>query len=215
MSYVLDALEKSERERQQNHPANLLSIHTAEPSFGDNHRGKKLFLISGFIFLLLFLTVGLLTITLFKKQETMVQSKPVAVTPPTQRRIIINPIVATVLSQKEYHLEFSDESMNIIAEKKKIRFTTPAEPNPNDETAETTSDTIFLRDLPAELQEEIPELKFSGHTFSTAPARRLIIVNNQILREGDSIDAVTTLKEITWKGAIIDFRGILFRIENQ
>ncbi len=238
MSYVLDALEKSERERQQNHPPNILSTHSTEPSFGDNRRRQKLYLIYGFLLLLLILLVGgIFTISFSTKQEVKVQQEPatktelpvtetkspvttttspdITITPP-QRQIIINPEVATVLSEKDFDLELSYKLLSIFAEKKKIRFLTPTEVEPSEEQTGTLSDTIpLLKDLPAELQKEIPELKFSGHAFSTDPGRRMIIVNNQILREGDSIDSITTLKEITWEGAIVDFGGILFRIEDQ
>jgi len=97
-----------------------------------------------------------------------------------------------------------------VAEKKKITLMTNpvliSEPDP---------ELPLLTDLSAELQQAIPPMQFSGHTYSTDPEKRMIIINNKILREGEKIDEITLLKEITWEGAIVDFGGVLFKVENQ
>lgn len=217
MSYVLDALEKSERERQQNHPPNLLSVHATEPSFGDNHRGTVRYLIYGTLSLILLLLFGgIFAFSFFKRQETTVQDQTVSEVTPPKSQIIINPEVATVISKKQFYNDTEDKVVYLAPEKKKISFSIPVEAPPGNEQPEPASETIPLqKDLPPELQKQIPILHFSGHTFSRDPQRRMIIVNNKILREGDSIDSITALKEITWDGAVIDFGGLLFRVDNQ
>ncbi len=67
-----------------------------------------------------------------------------------------------------------------------------------------------FKDLPGSLQAAIPELHCAGHTYSTEPEKRMIIINNSILREGEKIDENLRLVEITWDGLIIEFNGERF-----
>ena len=40
----------------------------------------------------------------------------------------------------------------------------------------------------------------------------MIIINNSISREGDLVEPGLHLKEITWDGVILDYRGISFQV---
>ncbi len=66
-------------------------------------------------------------------------------------------------------------------------------------------------ELSPSLQNAIPELHFAGHTYSNDPAKRMIIVNNNILREGEKIDQDMRLVKITWEGVILEFKGRKFK----
>lgn len=69
-----------------------------------------------------------------------------------------------------------------------------------------------LKELPTDIQALIPPLKFVGHAYAKEPARRMIIINNKIVREGDTISTGLTLKEITISGVILNYKTILFQI---
>jgi general secretion pathway protein B len=71
----------------------------------------------------------------------------------------------------------------------------------------------YLQDLPPQVQEEIPKLLFAGHAYAVDPAQRMIIINGKIMREGDRLDAMTKLAEITWEGVIIDRKGVRFQVK--
>lgn len=71
----------------------------------------------------------------------------------------------------------------------------------------------YLQDLSPQVQAEIPKLDFAGHAYALEPSQRLIVVNGAIMREGDHIDAVTRLAEITWEGVIIDRKGVRFQVK--
>ncbi len=71
----------------------------------------------------------------------------------------------------------------------------------------------YQQDLPPEVQEKLPELRFAGHAYSVDPAKRMIIINGKIMKEGDRVDALTRLAEITWEGVIIDSKGVRFRVK--
>ena len=59
------------------------------------------------------------------------------------------------------------------------------------------------RQLPYELQREIPELNISVHLFSAEPSSRLVRINNSTYREGDLVADQLKLEEITQDGVIM------------
>jgi general secretion pathway protein B len=71
----------------------------------------------------------------------------------------------------------------------------------------------YLQDLPPQVQEELPKMQFAGHAYAVDPAKRMIIINGRIMKEGDRLDALTRLSEITWEGVIIDSKNIRFRVK--
>ncbi len=71
----------------------------------------------------------------------------------------------------------------------------------------------YLQDLPPQVQGELPKLQFAGHAYAEDPAKRMIIINGKIMKEGDRVDAMTKLAEITWEGVIINSKGIRFRVK--
>jgi len=70
----------------------------------------------------------------------------------------------------------------------------------------------FLDELPAAQQQELPIMKFAGHTYSAIAGDRLIIINNGIKREGDAVGPGLKLEEITWDGVILNYRGLRFQV---
>lgn len=80
-------------------------------------------------------------------------------------------------------------------------------------TEKPKSTVPYLQDLPPQVQKELPKLKFAGHAYAKDPAKRMIIINGKIMKEGDRVDALTKLAEITWEGVIIDSKGIRFRVK--
>lgn len=84
--------------------------------------------------------------------------------------------------------------------------------NPKTFTQEETPRLINADELPEDLKRSLPVLNISGHTYSQDPRRRIILINNRILREGDFVEQGLQLKEITWTGVVLDFQGTLFTI---
>lgn len=225
MSYILDALKKSDQERQQEVPPHLHSDHGYPPSFNDSGRHSQWLVIGAIVAVSLLLGGG--TMYLFnqaqppvRKQEAKVPSAPPAPAPrPTvQQPETIPEVVARVVETPAETRQSVPSLIKIPRERSKILFTPYADTEVEQQYTlakppEPPSPLPLLKDLPANLRTQIPELRFAGHTYSQDPAQRMIIINNTISREGDRIDLNTRLKEITWEGVIIDFKGISFRVE--
>jgi general secretion pathway protein B len=202
MSYILDALKKSDQERQQGNSPNLLSKHGPIPSgidFSPFKRHRAFWLIPGGV--LIFLTgLGIFFFQYqgqfdqrasIKATDTAIQSDKLQTPPPQvlvkEKIQVLEPIITTEETVFDLPKAFERE-------------------------APQTS-LPFLNDLPAAIRAKLPTLKFAGHTYSENPYQRMIIINSKILREGDMIDSNTGLAEINWEGVTIDFSGIRFQVK--
>jgi general secretion pathway protein B len=67
-----------------------------------------------------------------------------------------------------------------------------------------------LTELAEDLRREVPAMAFGGAVYSTAPAQRMVIVNGQLLREGEAMSAELTLEEIRPKSAVFRIRSQRF-----
>lgn len=65
-------------------------------------------------------------------------------------------------------------------------------------------------DLPKELRDRIPRLTMSMHYHSSDPGRRLVRINDRLLHEGDWLNSELHVVEVTSTGAILDFQGKSF-----
>lgn len=202
MSYILDALKKSDQERQQGTSPNLLSKHGSIPSdmvFSPFKRHRAFWLIP--VGILIFLTG--LGIFFFQYQGQFVQrdsTKTTNTVRPSDK--LQTPSPQVLVKEKIQVLE-----PMIITEETVTDLQTVIEQEP------PQTSLPFLNELPAALRAKLPNLKFAGHTYSENPYQRMIIINGKILREGDMIDSNTRLAEINWEGVTIDFSGIRFQVK--
>jgi len=69
-----------------------------------------------------------------------------------------------------------------------------------------------LGDLPSSVQSEITPLSLYGHIYSDSPSARMVNINGQILREGETVRKDLKVEEITETGVIFSYQGTRFRI---
>lgn len=70
-------------------------------------------------------------------------------------------------------------------------------------------------DLSIGLRERMPRLEMSMHFYTPASERRLVRINNRLLREGDWVSGEVEIVEITPTGVILDFLGKDFKLRNE
>jgi general secretion pathway protein B len=66
--------------------------------------------------------------------------------------------------------------------------------------------------LAPDLRAAVPAMAFGGHVHSPAPASRMLIVNGQVLREGDTVTPELRLETIGRKSAVFSIRGQRFQV---
>jgi general secretion pathway protein B len=69
-----------------------------------------------------------------------------------------------------------------------------------------------LAELPEALRRELPPLQFGGAVDSPQASARMLIVNGQVLREGDSLSPGLVLHSIRLRSAVFDWRGQRFEV---
>ena len=74
-------------------------------------------------------------------------------------------------------------------------------------------DTIrYARDLPQEIQQQLPHVGFGGYMYSDNAADRLVLVDKTLRHEGEEIAPGLLLEKLLPRGAILNFRGTRYRV---
>ena len=216
MSYILDALKKSEQERGRGSAPNVQTLHSSNLNYRPNKTQLWPYMLLGAVLL----NLAALFYFILEKQDTdsvvqlpqteqaqtattdipaSIQSAPRAALAPEAKR---GPEADATTVYKPISLPAGSGSSTQV-----VAVSLPFE------NASTVQDpgTIPERDeLPANLQQNIPMMEFSAHVYSSNPLQRSIVINGVFMEEGDYLASDLLLSEITPKGAIFDFQGQLF-----
>lgn len=220
MSYILDALKKSQQERQGDGGPDLHVVH-GNPSIERRARvsGEKLLLLC---LVAVAVSAGVLYYFLAPEESLPAKTDP-------SGKIIVREIEIRpqLVDQKEdggaviadspfigggtYLLsEEASQMQPIVKEKAKPLLVESAE-EPEASPSRNFAHIKYRNELPAHIQKNLPQLMFAGHTYADDPRQRMIIVNNTILREGARIDDDTRLVNIIWEGVVLEYKGVFFK----
>lgn len=70
-----------------------------------------------------------------------------------------------------------------------------------------------LNELPDEIRRELPQMVVGGAMYADSPANRMIVVNSQVLHEGDQVAPGLQLEEIKLKSAVFKYKGYRYSIK--
>jgi general secretion pathway protein B len=68
-----------------------------------------------------------------------------------------------------------------------------------------------MAELPLTIRQEIPAMTIPLHAYSSTPRDRLVSINDRMLREGESLTPGLRLEQITPDGLIFSYKGYRFR----
>lgn len=90
----------------------------------------------------------------------------------------------------------------------------PASPAPQVQIASPAigDQVVSLADLDPEARKQLPPLKLSMHLWNEAPSQRFVIVDGQRLKEGDVLGEIV-IERISRDGAVLIWRGSRLKIE--
>ncbi len=230
MSFILDALKKLEQKKQNTAAPDIMTVHIPELK-----RTEKRPILLYLVLVSLILNIGILAlwlyptslispvplnsakenITTLKKQapqsdnaseepgKTLSSNTTPKEQPPAVK------LKETVKVRKKPDVRYEETSAEQKLQNK------PLAPN---EQLHVGAGTITengipeLNRLPAALQSEIPQIAIYGHIYSDSPATRLININGNILREGDTAAKNLKVEEITENGVVFNYQGTRFII---
>jgi general secretion pathway protein B len=210
MSYILDALRKSEQERQR---GKVPDIH-GMPSESDATRQKK----SPWPYIVLALVImNAVILAIFWKQFTSstdteshvaepesVLSTPQALVPP----VAVKP---TPIPEPAQQAVLTPSRAPAPAPAP-VPVSKPAPVQPQ-EPLPSVGYMPQLEELPAGERQGIPDMTFSSHMYSSIPKYRSIIINGKRLKEGQFFNDQLQVREITDSGVIMSRGGTLFEVD--
>jgi general secretion pathway protein B len=71
-----------------------------------------------------------------------------------------------------------------------------------------------MSELPADLRAKLPALVVGGSVYSPVAASRMVILNGQVFREGDTPVEGLTVEQIGLKSTVLAFRGQRFELKH-
>lgn len=189
MSYILDALKKSDQERQQGTTPSLQTIHRPH---GNNAERGWLNLLLALVVLLVLSLAGLLSwFFLGDSDASIALAKPEAQVKTKPLSLLTDSYIA-VDTGSSIMVEPTITSPPVSATKSRV--------------------VVPFSELPVVVRNAIPAMTFSFHVYSKNPERRTIIIDGRRVKQGAVIDDQLLLDEITPNGVIFSWQDHQFSI---
>ena len=193
MSYILEALKKAQAERQLGNAPTIHAptLHTAPVPVPAVNRTGVLALVAGVV-------IVAVAGWIFWSQRVpapavvlaapKVAPAPVAPAPVVAAPVVVAPPAPVALPRKAPVAALAAAPV-------------PAQDN-----------VRYARDLPQELQQQLPHVAFGGYMYSDYPADRLVLVDKTLRHEGEEIAPGLVLETLLPRGAVLNFRGNRYRV---
>src|SRR5882762_9504333 len=210
MSFILDALKKSESERQRHTGPALLEARIVRPS-----RRPPLWAIT--IGVLLLVNCGVVAWMLSPSGASAPETRPLASVAPTPSSAApgagtlpaVAPPAPRVVTAP---VPDSAAAAGSTALPERAGTVNPADLEPAVAPAAGTApnaDSAGLRHY-AELAATLPALRLDLHVYATNPANRYAFINMHKVHEGDVTPEGVHVSQITREGVVLDYRGTEF-----
>lgn len=210
MSFILDALKKSEAERQRQNSPGIASIpHTERRRSGP----KWIWIISALLVVNLAALVGIMLRSGTNSESIAVNE--IATENPAPRaapaRQAPAPAAAIPATQAE------------AAPRREPVTTAPAQQPPAEPAAEPVNRPVqrmteglpSLNELRAQGVLQLPEMHLDIHVYSGQPADRFVFVNMKKYTEGATLSEGPAIREITKDGVVLDYLGTRFLLPRE
>lgn len=228
MSYIFDALKKSEEDRRRN--TFHLPSFSPPPSHPQNTFRRTLrrqfsVVLTGTVILIAAATTLIATSYYFQRTPKSTPAQVVDSKKPTGGRQ--HPGQGNMTTNTDSSLAIPQ----LYPETKKIAIapnaplkngdivqpdplTTMVEPLP-EMGVENFPDVPYPDELSPLIRQTIPELRLAGHVYSAKPQLRMILINDAIVRENDVVAKNLVLEEIIPQGVILRIGDTRFRLDTQ
>ena len=208
MSSILDALKKSERQRNLGRD---LIFRNVSPDAGPRLAWFAFAAVGGV--LLLTVVIGALWFSLREDE------KPESPAPALS--------AAVAVPEESGSLAVASESTETkpVAERELVDLARPApRANPipksavsnitiiKEDTGLASGQAPWLSSLPEVFRSSLPPLEVNIHVYSTVEAQRILYINNRPVQQGERIQAGVMVEEIVQDGVILRFRGQRFKL---
>jgi general secretion pathway protein B len=258
MSYILDALKKSEQQRQRS-KGSFINAPTIAP-YSENTNSLLLYALIATVLLGIILILSLLhpwrqesPSQIAASEKSPILTPPLEIVPQPQRIQPIpspSPIQSNKPLQKKTVATNENNAKSVRQDTSKVKPNKPLEvaqspiiSNPSskaDVPQQSTPSTppsietqspaevangdenhpsesaphnrlLEMSELPANIQQEIPDMSVAGYVLSENPKERSVGINGHLLQEGDYIKQGIRLEHISPEGLIFSYKNYHFR----
>ncbi len=232
MSYILEALKKSEQERGAGESPSVQTIHSAGLQYAQQKKPLWPYVLA----VVITLNVIALIVFFAPATQSLKQSDAATATPAPIADRSVNTTLASAIQEN------TPSTPPVVAKAPvaKPPALAPAQPlaQPLQQTTARVADktvttarssednyqpsiskktrndyvsVVDVRDLPLDIQARIPDMVFSAHVYSSNPQQRSVVINGNFMEQGDMLTSKLRLDEITPGGVVFDFDGVRFR----
>ena len=226
MSYILDALRKSEQERQPGTPVRPAGpVHNVSLPW----RGGWL-LVIGIILLLFLLAAAVVfwhsTVSRISSEAAVAVTSPsVAPTaaPPAAEPVVVAPLPVTAVKWESPVRDLAEQMQVPVPATSKKPSTAPRhkvaaiEQRPVSQADGPavlleTDNTPLLQQMPPDIQRAIPPMAVTIHVYSPQESQRILFINNREYHIGSHIEGGVRVEEIVPDGVVLSYRGERFKL---
>lgn len=230
MSFILDALKKSESERQRRRDPTI-----AEIPYGRPRRTQAMWM--GLVVILLLVNLGVLLFVLWpeKAQPPQIpsaaapaattapvpaaappQSAAAPVAPPAEVRPLATEALAGPATEPEEATATESDLINPPSEPKLVRSIGAAAARAPAERAVPDSGGVpTIAALGGAGALNLPELHLDIYSYSAEPSKRFAFINMRKYQEGQAISEGPTVQHIVGDGVILEYRNQRFLLSRQ
>ena len=236
MSFILDALKKSDSERQRQTGPALFEIRRAAPRAG---RLPGWALVLGALLLVNLVALGwfLARARAPVAAAAPAMARPASPEPPAAPPAVPPTIAPAAAAQaaapvlpprpqaapEAVAADTGDEPGNPAAHEAALPAGSAREPVAQGDAATPAPEDVrvdrsiapTVEQLPASFASQLPTLHLDLHVYATRAADRFVLVNMQRLREGDATRDGVRVEAITPTGVVLSFRGTRFQLERE
>ena len=199
MSLILEALKKSEQQRQRDRAPSLQSIHQPVIA-GSKKSANPWWALAVFVVLANFAFFGYWFWRHDGGALTPQVTQPEQTPAPVDTTATAKAATTTAENQSELSTQtHGDVQPEFTAITPRTAAPQPINPNATQRIEE-------IGELPDNVRNNLPAMTFSFHVYSDNPEQRTIIINDRRVREGNEISAGLTLQSITPDGVILLFQ---------
>ncbi|MFT7246162.1 MAG: general secretion pathway protein B [Candidatus Azotimanducaceae bacterium] len=190
MSYILEALNKSEQERRGSQTPDLSTVHRPPP--GQTARSTPWPAI-----VLVFALLNGIALTYWFVSNTTPDSA-------AQPSETATNTAAEIAPSKPKPVPNTEEAP--VAFEANAVITPSSIPNLGPQPP------VRITELPINVQRQVPNLVFSSHLYSDDAGFRMVNINGKMIREGDMVANDLKLLEITEGGVVLGYRHYVFEV---
>jgi general secretion pathway protein B len=215
MSFILDALRKSENERQRGTGPSFADVKSA----GRGRRVPILWLVIG---ALLVINVAALVVLLIRRGESVQASSP-AIEAPTASVTASKPAAAMIAEPAQLPPAPVASPLPAAATPAGSTLDSSMDAEPREPLLDRPQLTNYasdqnlptMNDVLAQGRAKLPDLHLEMHVYAAAPEQRFVSINSRKYHEGMQIDDALRIERITQDGVILNQRGLRFLLPRQ